>query len=74
MTAREDHRKPWSLSDIEELNLMLRGQIDRKEIAAQLGRTEEAVAAKIYKLSGQRARQAGTRKHPRRNAASFFLS
>ena len=75
MTATVKQGMPWSPSEIAQLKSMLGQQCDRKGIAAQLGRTEEAVAAKLYKLHGRRTAQgSGKRQQRRRKSASFFLS
>jgi hypothetical protein len=76
MTSIRKHGTPWSSSDVEELKWMVRRQTARNEMAAQLGRTEEAVQAKLYTLLGSRTAAARSTKRQQRryNGASFFLS
>ncbi|MBA3511580.1 hypothetical protein [Sphingomonas sp.] len=75
MPALRNHGRLWSASDIAELKSMVAQQIELREIAAQLGRTEEAVATKLYGLYGRHTtRVSGKRQQRRRNGASFFLS
>jgi hypothetical protein len=55
---------------------MCRRGVPRKAIAAELGRTEEAIQKKLYKLFGTRAVSARSRKQLERRhyGASFFVS
>jgi hypothetical protein len=66
----------WSVSEVAKLEWMISEQIDRKAIAAQLGRTEFAIRAKLSALQQQQNEQLGQtkRQHRRYNGASFFLS
>jgi hypothetical protein len=69
------HGAPWSPAEMGELRSLAGQQLDRRVVAAKLGRTEEAIAAKLYKLSGRRTTHATEKRQQRRlNGASFFLS
>ena len=75
MSAARKHRAPWSSAEVEQLESMMSEQIDHKEIAALLGRTEKAIEAKFSELQRQRyGHKAGKRLQRRSNGASFFLS
>ena len=77
MIDRPQDRKAWSAEDVAELEAMVAKGIDVKQIACALGRTEQAVETKLWRLAGgQPGRSARTRKARQRRTAdaSFFLS
>jgi hypothetical protein len=75
MPVLSNHRQLWSANEIAELNSMVARRIHRKQIAAQLGRTEAAIDAKLNQLHGRRpTREALKRQQRRRSGASAFLS
>ena len=77
MSAGGTLRARWSAEDVAKLEDMLARQIDMKEIASQLGRTEHALESKIERLRTAKVKPSdgvGKRRHRRLNGASFFLS
>jgi hypothetical protein len=75
MNKGERHGAPWSAADLAQLELMVSQQTALSEIAAQVGRTERAIQARLWKLERQRNRGPRSARNQRRhNGASFFLS
>ena len=69
------HGEPWSESELIELGSLVTQGMGHKQIAAQFGRSEEAVRARMHKVYGATfASPAGKRQRRRHSGASFFLS
>ena len=76
MTLDSKHRAPWSAEDIAELKAMVLQHRNRREIALALGRTEQAITARLCLLKADRSERSGQKRarHRRTNGAAFFLS
>jgi transposase len=73
--AVESAGTPWSVVEVEQLELMVEQGKDAKEISRRLGRTEGAVQTKLVRLRNTGAMGGPTKSTQRRiNGASFFLS
>ncbi len=66
----------WSAEDLARLQQMLAEGADKREIAAALGRSHEAIQTKLWRLSEKPVQSAPTSKarKRRKSGASFFLS
>jgi hypothetical protein len=70
------HGAPWDANEDEQLKSLAAQNIHRKQIAAFLGRTQEAVNARLRKICADSPPTANARKlrKRRKSGASFFLS
>jgi hypothetical protein len=68
--------KPWSTEDLARLQALAAQGDGKREIALALGRTQQAVEAKLWRLRGQPIDRPSNGKARKRRSggASFFLS
>lgn len=77
MAAKPQHRVPWTEAELAQLRSLIEERRDWSEIAALLGRSQEAIRTKAGRLAGcvsQRSNMARTRRRRRVSGASFLLS
>lgn len=77
MPVRRQHGSRWSDAELAELSSLAGEGVDHELIAIQLGRSQEAIRAKLSKANRSEARSPSfvrTRQRRRDSGASFFLS
>jgi predicted transcriptional regulator len=76
MTVGAQHGAPWDEKEDARLKSFLADDVRRQDIAKLLGRTQEAVNARIRKIAAERMLTPKARKAQKRrqSGASFFLS